>query len=115
MACEKKRISEKGEKDMERTKLCAEERETVITFDDTSDFATVYTCNKTMKTKLRKLQTEHSDEMTVTDDDKSWGSYSVIVPKKWVVVRPPRKSSRVYTEEQKKAMAERMRNAKEKK
>jgi hypothetical protein len=53
------------------------------------------------------------DENYDNENNKLWGSLAVLVPKKWISIRPPKKMN--LTEEQKKASSERMKNIASKK
>ena len=84
-------------------KLTAEERETIINYDESTDTACVFTCNTALRNRIKKYMTEHPDEVTMVDDDDCSSDFKL--PKKWIKVRPPKQMS----EEAKKAAAERMR------
>lgn len=90
-----------------------QEKETVITFDDSSDIATIYTCTQKWKTKLRKC--EENDTLNCVHKIKE-DEYSVTyeLPKKLISLRTP-KPSRQLTEEQRKAATERLRRVQENK
>lgn len=83
-----------------------EERETIITYNEAEPTASVYTMNGAIIRKLDGLaQSRPGDARRVrTYPD---GAQEYEVPKKWVKISPPR----VYSEEQKNAMAERLRKA----
>lgn len=83
-----------------------EERETIITYNEAEPTASVYTMNGALIRKLDGLaQSRPGDARRVkTYPD---GAQEYEVPKKWVKISPPR----VYSEEQKNAMAERLRKA----
>lgn len=83
-----------------------EERETIITYNEAEPTASVYTMNGALIRKLDGLaQSRPSDARRVkTYPD---GAQEYEVPKKWVKISPPR----VYSEEQKNAMVERLKKA----
>lgn len=83
-----------------------EERETIITYNEAEPTASVYTMNGALIRKLDGLaQSRPGDARRVkTYPD---GAQEYEVPKKWVKISPPR----VYSEEQKNAMAERLKKA----
>lgn len=59
--------------------------------------------------KILKLADTYGEEVRITQQPEDNGGYLVAeVPKKWFVLRPPKKMN--YTEEQKAAMQERMAN-----
>lgn len=75
-----------------------EERETIIRFDDSSDTATLYTCNRSWMTKMDRLASKSLD-VTMEKEDKYSKQYSF--PKKMVKVILPR----VVTDEMKAKLA----------
>lgn len=83
-----------------------EERETIITYNEAEPTANVYTMNGALIRKLDGLARSRPDaaRRVKTYPD---GAQEYEVPKKWVKISPPR----VYSEEQKKVMAERLRKA----
>ncbi len=63
------------------------ERETVITFNDEENTASVYTCNKSLMKKLDKICGEnHSFRMR----DSNNCSATYILPKRQISIRAPR-------------------------
>ena len=68
--------------------------------------ANVYSCIPTTVKKLHKLA-EHDD--AEIDLDNSYG-FAITVPQNWIKIRPPMK--RQLTDEQKAALAERMKKVK---
>ena len=83
-----------------------EERETIITFNEKEPTASVYTMNGALIRKLDGLTTTRANEARRVKTYPD-GAQEYEVPKKWVKISPPR----VYSEEQKNAMAERLRKA----
>ena len=57
--------------------LCAEEREVVIQFDDSTKTASAYSCSKSWREKLKKLQRDNPSEVKVITDDSTWGAYEI--------------------------------------
>lgn len=78
------------------------EKETIIRYDEESDFAEVYTCSSTMMRRIDKLRSKTPMIIDVANDGQS---ATYILPKKWVKVVMPR----VLSEEQRQAAAERAR------
>lgn len=93
------------------------EQETVINFTRDSDKATVYTSDTTMLTKLHKLIKKTPEEWRLVHQDTVDGqvvSETFECPKKLISLRASI-ISRVMTEEQRQAAAERLRKARENK
>ena len=67
-----------------------EERETIIRFDDSSDTATLYTCNRSWMTKMDKLASK-STIVVIEKEDKYSKQYTF--PKKMVKVNLPKEIS----------------------
>lgn len=65
----------------------AYERETIINFCDTEKICSYYTRNYSWMNELRKLATEHPDEVKMTIDRED--CVEAELPKKWVKLRPP--------------------------
>lgn len=83
-----------------------EERETIITYNEDEPTASVYTMNRALIHKLDDLAQSRPDDARRVKTSPD-GAQEYEVPKKWVKISPPR----VYSEEQKNAMAERLRKA----
>lgn len=66
-------------------KLSPEERETIILYDESTDKASVYTHDKKIKEKLKRLHTKYPD-MIYPERKEHPGAVSYIVPKKCVMV-----------------------------
>ena len=89
-------------------------KETV--FECTSDFphATITSNEQKWINKINKLAEQRSDEVQIICPPVSNEGYILAhVPKSWMKLSPPRAVN--YTEEQKAVMAERMKNARNKK
>lgn len=63
------------------------ERETIILFNDEETTATVETCNKAWKSKMRALCAESPDCSLVFADEQC---ERYLIPKTWVKVQKPR-------------------------
>lgn len=84
-------------------------RETCYEQMGDSDRAVVSTNEAVWIRKILKLADTYGEEVQITQQPEDNGGYLVAkVPKKWFVLRPPKKMN--YTEEQKVAMQERMAN-----
>lgn len=85
------------------------EQETIINFNEEESTAQVYTFNRSLQSKLRKLSEERPEECRLDSEERNPdnGSAAFIVPKCWIKVSPPRTVTR--SEEQIEAMRERMR------
>lgn len=89
--------------------ISLEEQETVINIDYVAKTAYVYTCHSPTVKKIYKLAEEYPDDVHIVRDD----SYGILinVPMKWIAIKTPKK----VTNEQKQAMAERMKVINQKK
>lgn len=85
-------------------KISRLEQETIINFNEAEGTATVYTHNAALTRKLEALSDQRPQE---AKRGRSFpdGGREYIVPKRWVKVQPPR----AYSEEQRAAMAARLR------
>lgn len=93
------------------------EQETTIGFSRDEEIAHIYTSDTTMMTKFDKLvSTSESwnEEKTVTCDGELVGKFYTC-PKKLLSYRGAVRTGRKMSEEEKKAAAERLKNAREKK
>lgn len=81
-----------------------EERETIITYNESEPTANVYTTNKSLARKLDSLTNTRPDDARRVKTYPD-GAQEYEVPKKWVKVNP----TRVYSEEQRAAIAARLR------
>ena len=85
-------------------KLTPAERETIILFDDAGDTANVYTHDRKLIDKLKRLHEKYPDQI-FPDKKARAGAVSYTVPKRCVSIRPP------YSEERRKADSERAKKA----
>lgn len=96
---------------MALTPLTAFERETTIIMNDEDDFATIYTCQRPMMTKIDKLCKSNPDTYKLVKQDEYSKTYEC--PKKLISFRTPR-AKRILSEEQKEELRIRMQNARKK-
>lgn len=85
------------------------EKETSIFYNEADDTANIYTYNVGLMSRLDRLCESRADECKkhrVIDDSVDAVSKEFIVPKSWVVVRPPKKMN--LTEERRQELSERM-------
>lgn len=66
------------------------ERETLINYNETEKTASIYTCNKGLQNKLRRLAEERPEECVIVEEFPIDKAVEFSVPKKWVKVSPPR-------------------------
>lgn len=78
------------------SKLSLEEKETIILFNEKDKEAEIFTYNRPLIAKLKKLSQERPDEVQFKRDNGD-GGLTFIVPKAWLIVKAPRK----LTEQQK--------------
>ena len=99
--------------------IAIEEQETVINFRRDSKYADIWTSDTTVMTKLDRKVKDQEEWKCVSVEhlqDGTLAAKSYTCPKKLVSFRgTTHTNSRVYTEEEKKAAAERLRIAREKK
>lgn len=67
--------------------LKPDERETIINFNDEEEIANLYTCNRSMMTKMDKLCKSNPDIFQLDEYDESSKTY--LFPKKLVSIRRP--------------------------
>ena len=84
--------------------------ENVLEFISGTRTATVTFTNQKHINRIKKLYEERKDEFKyfVENDD---GSICAKLPLKWIKISPAKRNSRIYTEEEKQKIAERLRNA----
>lgn len=85
-------------------KLTPAERETIILYNEAEDTASVYTHDRKMIEKLKKLHEKNPSQIYPEGNVRS-GAVSYIVPKRCVSIRAP------YSEERRKADSERAKKA----
>ena len=97
----------------------SEESEVCITVLKSEDVADVYTSDNVYLTKFKKLIEANPDVWKITQVvERSDGTVSGVmlrVPKRCLSFRAGKEVERVYTEEQKNALAERLKNMRNKK
>ncbi|KRQ85847.1 hypothetical protein ABG79_02361 [Caloramator mitchellensis] len=84
--------------------LTLEERETIVLFNEKDKEAEIFTYNRALITKLKKLVKERPGEVQLKRDNGE-GGFTFIVPKDWLGVRPPKKMN--FSEETRRALSER--------
>ena len=97
----------------------SEESEVCVTALKSEDVADIYTSDNVYLTKFKKLVEANPDAWKITQVvERSDGTVSGVmlqVPKKCLSFRAGKEVERIYTEEQKNALAERLRNMRSKK
>jgi hypothetical protein len=88
--------------------LSAEERETIITFDDSSNECEIYTCSRPMMTKLDRLCKDNPKNYKLVKKDAYSKTYHT--SKRFISFRSGA-VKRELTEEQKAKAAERLKKA----
>lgn len=93
------------------------EQETVIGFSRDEDIAHIYTSDTTMMTKFDKLArtSEHWNEVKTTTCDGELVGKFYECPKKLLSYRGTTRTGREMSEEERRAAAERLKNARERK
>ena len=84
-------------------RLTAEERETAITYDDSTEVATIYTANTALRKKLNKLCEQFPDTYQLKESNEFSSTY-MCANKKLIKFGKPSKIS----EEERKARSENM-------
>lgn len=88
-------------------------RETAYNQTTDNKMAEISTNERSWVNKLLKLADKYSDNVhIIAHPDNNYGVLLVELPKSWFKINPPR--NRIYTEEEKAAMAERLKNARQK-
>ena len=87
-------------------KLTRAEQETIISYNEEEQTASVYTYNAALRRKLDCLAQERPEECRLERSAHDGQAVEYIVPKRWIKVNPPRRVS--FTEEQRRASAERL-------
>ena len=88
----------------------AEFKETCIEYIDADKHATFCSSERKWINKLYKLKEKYPNEVHIeVSDEDNEGMIVATIPKSWMKVSPPKKVN--YTDEQRAALAERMRAA----
>ena len=87
-----------------------ENSENMIEFISGTRTATVTFTNKKHINRIKKLYEERKDEFKYLVENPD-GSVCAKLPLKWIKISPSKRNSRIYTEEEKQKIAERLRNA----
>lgn len=87
---------------MADTRYSKEEIETIVSYNQATNVADVYSSDKRYIAHMKALKEKYPEKVILLHEDECGASFSV--PKKWVKVRPPR----VVSEEQRMAAAERL-------
>lgn len=83
-------------------------KETCVDYLDVDERATFSSSERKWITKIMKLKELYPDQVTIRCDPvTNDGELVAYIPKQWLKLTPPRKV--VYTDEQREAMAERLR------
>ena len=95
---------------MKKIRLTLEEQDTTIEYDNSNyGRANVMSHDRVLSRKLLQLIEDGNTDVKMVRYEEAEDCYFFEVPKKWVKVSPPRKSN--MTEEQRQAVAERLRAA----
>ena len=87
-------------------------KETCIDYLDVEDYATFCSSERKWINKINKLHESHPDDVQIVfTPEENNGVIYAHVPKTWLRLSPPKKMN--FTEEQRAAAAERMRQARE--
>ena len=88
-------------------------KETAICYLDVDDCATFSSSERKLINKILKYAESHPDSVRIKCyPEDNFGEIVADIPKNWLKISPPRTVN--YTEEQRAAMAERMKNIKSK-
>lgn len=86
--------------------------ENMIEFINGQRTATITFSNLKHINRIKRLYEDRPDEFKYFHQNED-GSIIAKVPLRWIKVSPPRENNRVYTEEEKAAISERLRKARE--
>ena len=87
-------------------------KETVVGYTDADEYASFTSAEKKWINKILKLKAEHPDKVDIKAyPEDNQGYIYAHLPKKWLKISPPRQMS----EEQRAAMAERLKTIRENK
>ena len=84
--------------------------ENVLEFISGTRTATVTFTNQKHINRIKKLYEERKDDFKYFVENPD-GSVCAKLRLKWIKISPPKRNSRIYTEEEKQKIAERLRNA----
>ena len=87
-----------------------ENSENMIEFISGTRTATVTFTNQKHINRIKKLYEERKDDFKYFKENKD-GSICAKIPLKWIKISPTKRNSRIYTEEEKRKIAERLGNA----
>ena len=87
-----------------------ENTENVLEFISGTRTATVTFTNKKHINRIKKLYEERKDDFKYFRENPD-GSICAKIPLKWIKISPTKRNSRIYTEEEKRKIAERLENA----
>lgn len=82
-------------------KLTAEEKETIINFNEADATADIEVFSARLMREIRKAAELYPDDVTIKESTE--GAYLVTLPKKWIKIRAPR----ILTDEQRAEIAQR--------
>ena len=87
-----------------------ENTENMVEFISGTRTATVTFTNQKHINRMKKLYEERKDDFKYFKENKD-GSICAKLPLKWIKISPTKRNSRIYTEEEKRKIAERLENA----
>lgn len=82
-------------------RLTAEEKETIINFNEADATADIEVFSARLMREIRKAAELYPDDVTIKESSE--GEYLVTLPKKWIKIRAPR----ILTDEQHAEIAQR--------
>ena len=82
-------------------RLTAEEKETIINFNEADATADIEVFSARLMREIRKAAELYPDDVTIKESSE--GAYLVTLPKKWIKIRAPR----ILTDEQRAEIAQR--------
>lgn len=90
----------------------ADFKETMIEYLDVDKYATFCSAERRWINRINKLHEQYPDEVQIVyAPEDNCGVIYAHIPKSWMKISPPKKTN--YTDEQRAAMTERMRKARE--
>ena len=84
--------------------------ENVLEFISGTRTATVTFTNQKHINRIKKLYEERKDDFKYFHENTD-GSICAKIPLKWIKISPTKRNSRIYTEEEKRKIAERLKNS----